>query len=77
VPDNHSRNLLLVLMLLLPFPGISDTESIGEDFSDSFQRHALNFRKEKDDEEPAEEADCHIEAESPARCPGLHHGEEG
>lgn len=56
--------LLLMLVLALPLLGELEPKSMLEDFPDRFQRHALDVRVEEYDEQPAEEADSAIKAES-------------
>ena len=76
VPERGLNLLLLMLVLSLPLLRKFKPEAMLEDFTDRFQRHALNIRVEEDDKQPAEEADTAVKAESSGWCDTLHHGEE-
>lgn len=70
---NHCVRLRVIVMFFLPFLRVSDTETIAEDFSHGFQRHAFALRVEENHEQPTDKADTSIETEGPTRSPGFHH----
>lgn len=77
MPDDHGSNLLVVLVLLLPFLRVFDAKSSAKHFSNSLQRHSLAFGIKEHNKQPTEEANSHVEPEGTTRCPVFHHRKEG
>jgi hypothetical protein len=63
MPKRRLNSLPLMFMLPLPLLRVLPPEIVLEDLADRLKRHALYVRVEKDDEQPADEADSAVEAE--------------
>jgi len=76
MPKRCLNPLPLMLVLLLPPLRVLPTEAMLEDFADRLERHPFDVRVEEDDEQPADEADPAVEAESSGGSDAFHHAEE-
>ena len=73
VPQNQSLNFGIILVLLLPMLGITNTKSILENLSDFLQWHTFAFGVKEYHKYPTKEADTRVESKGSTWRPAFHH----